>query len=65
MSSYWVNFATTGDPNGRRLPAWPAFGENKNANPMVMGDTVGVGPGPDPGHLKFFQDFYEKRGSAQ
>jgi para-nitrobenzyl esterase len=25
MSSYWVNFAKRGDPNGKGLPPWPAY----------------------------------------
>jgi len=39
MSSYWINFAITGDPNGKGLPAWPSFDRN---NPVVMefGDNV-------------------------
>ncbi|HLI83456.1 MAG TPA: carboxylesterase family protein [Bryobacteraceae bacterium] len=61
MSSYWVNFASTGDPNGRNLPHWPAFDPKKNPDPMVLGDKIGPGPGPDPAHLDFFEQFYEKR----
>ena len=25
MSDYWVNFISTGNPNGKGLPAWPVF----------------------------------------
>jgi para-nitrobenzyl esterase len=33
MSSYWVNFAKNGDPNGSGLPPWGAFSD---AGPQVM-----------------------------
>lgn len=33
MSSYWVNFARNGDPNGEGLPVWPSFNAN---NPQVI-----------------------------
>ncbi len=39
MSSYWVNFATTGNPNGKGLPVWPAY--NQEAEPCLeFGDPV-------------------------
>jgi para-nitrobenzyl esterase len=39
MSSYWINFAATGDPNGKGLPEWPAFSESDQQR-MNFGNTV-------------------------
>lgn len=57
LSSYWVNFAASGDPNGKGLPAWPAYGKNNN-RAMVLGDKIEVGPEPDKARLDFFDAYY-------
>ncbi|HEY7338592.1 MAG TPA: carboxylesterase family protein [Bryobacteraceae bacterium] len=61
MSSYWVNFATTGDPNGKGLPKWPAFDEKKNLGRMILGDTAEYGPELTQAQLAFYQAWYEKQ----
>ena len=42
LSSYWANFATTGDPNGKGLPAWAPVGEKRVV--MELGDHTGPVP---------------------
>jgi para-nitrobenzyl esterase len=44
MSSYWVRFAATGNPNGPNLPEWPAYDE-QTQHVEDFGSRVNVGPG--------------------
>jgi para-nitrobenzyl esterase len=53
MTSYWANFAATGDPNGAGLPAWPAFSE-PDAPVMRLGEQIGAQPLPKPDQMAFF-----------
>ncbi|HZT75566.1 MAG TPA: carboxylesterase family protein [Vicinamibacterales bacterium] len=39
MSQYWVNFATTADPNGKGLTKWTPYDEAKEPY-LDLGDTV-------------------------
>jgi len=52
MSSYWVNFATTGNPNGKGLPAWPVYDEKKDLA-LGLGDEIAPIPVPHKAALDF------------
>jgi para-nitrobenzyl esterase len=60
MSACWVNFATTGNPNGPGLPIWPAFNE-KNPSAMVFDQTPGARPMPNLEKLKAFDDYFAQQ----
>ncbi len=60
MSSYWVNFTTTGDPNGRGLPKWPAF-TLADEKAMLIGDAIEPIPAPHKAELDFFDEFNARR----
>ena len=56
ISTYWVNFAKTGDPNGTDLLQWPVFSED-DSKIMEFDETPGVEPLPALDRLKIFDGF--------
>jgi para-nitrobenzyl esterase len=54
LSSYWVRFATNGDPNGAGLPRWPAFVPSAPVV-MVLGETSRPRAVPDAASRRFFE----------
>jgi para-nitrobenzyl esterase len=64
MSSYWVNFATTGDPNGKNLPAWTPY--DQSAEPYLdLGDAVQVRNHLLKPQLDFLEQAQQRRQTSQ
>jgi para-nitrobenzyl esterase len=57
MSSYWVNFARTGNPNGPGLPSWQAY-DGQSRQTMDIGTSFQAIPFPDDARFDFWQRFY-------
>jgi len=47
LAATWVNFAATGNPNGKGLPAWPAF-DGTNASVLKIGQEAQLKAYPLP-----------------
>jgi para-nitrobenzyl esterase len=60
MSSYWVNFVKTGNPNGAGLPKWPAF-DPASHTVMELGDAFAPRQIAAAPNFKFFTDYYRSR----
>ncbi len=60
ISSYWVNFAKTSDPNGTGLPSWPAFTESAQQL-MTFDKNPGARPVPNLEQLQAFDQYYAWR----
>jgi para-nitrobenzyl esterase len=55
MSTYWTNFAKTGDPNGAGTPPWPAYSV-ENGNPVMH---LSFDPKPMPEQHRDRYEFLE------
>jgi para-nitrobenzyl esterase len=59
MSSYWINFARIGNPNGKGLPVWTPFDKNSHTT-IELGVNVEPTPLADPAKLSFWQAWLTK-----
>jgi len=57
MSTYWVNFAKSGNPNGPGLPQWPAF-TNADNKVLYIADPITVGGVQSINSLSVFDAVY-------
>ncbi len=63
MSSYWVNFAKTGNPNGTGLPPWPAYKPSGTGQVMEFGKETGPRGEPRRDRYEFLDAYYRKASS--
>jgi para-nitrobenzyl esterase len=64
MSTYWSNFAATGDPNGKGLPVWPNYDDVRQRE-MIFGDQITAQPIGDRKGVDFMAAFTEKQRTAK
>lgn len=60
MSSYWTNFAKTGDPNGPGLAKWPIYQPGVGGRVMELGSEITDRVEPYRARYEFFDVYYKK-----
>jgi para-nitrobenzyl esterase len=63
VSSYWVNFAKSGNPNGKGLPQWPVYNDDSQEL-LNFGDGVSAMPVPRRAALDLFESAFHPVGSS-
>ncbi len=64
MSSYWVNFARSGNPNGPGLPTWKAHQPQKSENAAILDADPSSEHLPAPARLAFFDKVWDRQQAA-
>jgi len=66
VSSYFVNFARTGNPNGKGLAAWPAYRDKATGRAMMLGDSqqVKIEDAGDAARWALYDALYARQLSA-
>ena len=60
MATYWVNFAATGDPNGKALPAWPMVKDRNTGRAMLLGEKIEAESSLDTARLSLYDQAYTR-----
>jgi para-nitrobenzyl esterase len=64
ITTYWTNFARTGNPNGEGLTPWPAYDANTD-QAIQFGDSISIRSQVNKAGLDFFDAYQQSlRGSA-